>query len=95
MQPNIESNRKYSDEKMKKLPEYPTEMITSMMDHIRISKSSPDSKNSPKAQDTNTVVLYYKKDPPLEGGHYKKIGGMWNLKHEISSPKFYELLIKT
>ena len=31
----------------------------------------------------------------LEGRHSTKIGGMWNLKHEISSPKFYELLIKT
>ena len=24
-----------------------------------------------------------------------KIGDIWNIKHEISSPKFYELLIKT
>ena len=31
----------------------------------------------------------------LEGGHSTKIRGMWTLKHEISSPKFYELLIKT
>ena len=31
----------------------------------------------------------------MEGGHSIKIGGMWTLKHEISSPKFYELLIKT
>ena len=31
----------------------------------------------------------------MEGGHYTKIDGMWTLKHEISSPKFYELLIKT
>ena len=36
-----------------------------------------------------------KRSPPLEGVHYTKIGGMWTLKHEISSPKFYELLIKT
>ena len=33
--------------------------------------------------------------PLLEGGHSTKIGSMWTLKHEISSPKFYELLIKT
>ena len=32
---------------------------------------------------------------PLEVGHYIKIGGMWNLKHDISPPKFYELLMKT
>ena len=35
------------------------------------------------------------KAPPLEGGHSTKIGGMWTLKHEISSPRLYELLIKT
>ena len=31
---------------------------------------------------------------PLGGGHYTKIGGIWTLKHEISPPKFYEILIK-
>ena len=31
--------------------------------------------------------------PQLEGGHSTKIGGVWRLKHEIISPKFYELLI--
>ena len=33
-------------------------------------------------------------DPLLEGGQSTKIGGMWTLKHNISSPKLYELLIK-
>ena len=33
--------------------------------------------------------------PPLEGVHFTKIGGMWTLKHEIISPKFYEILINT
>ena len=33
------------------------------------------------------------RDPPLGRGNSTKIGGMWTLKHEISSPKFYELLI--
>ena len=32
--------------------------------------------------------------PPLDGGHSTKIVGMWTLKHDIGSPKFYELLIK-
>ena len=36
-----------------------------------------------------------KRDPPLEGVHYTKIGGMCILKHDISSPKFFELFIKT
>ena len=31
--------------------------------------------------------------PPLEGGQSTKIGGMWTLKHDIRSPKFYALLI--
>ena len=31
----------------------------------------------------------------MEGGHSNKIGGMWTLKHDMSSPKFYEILIKT
>ena len=31
----------------------------------------------------------------MEGGISDKIRGMWTLKHEIISPKFYELLIKT
>ena len=70
-------------------------MITPTMDQIKISKSSPDKKDSPKYQDTNNVVPYNKKYPPLEGGHSTKIGGIWNIKHEIRSPKFYEILIKT
>ena len=64
------------------------------MDQINISKYSPDQKNSPKSQDTTTVVPNNRRAPPLNGGNYMKIGGMWNLKHEIISPKFYELLIK-
>ena len=35
------------------------------------------------------------RDPPLDGGNSTRIGGMWTLKHDIISPKFYELLIKT
>ena len=30
----------------------------------------------------------------MEGYHSENIGGMWTLKHEISSPRFYELLVK-
>ena len=33
------------------------------------------------------------RDPPLEGVNSTKNGGIWSLKHETSSPKFYELLI--
>ena len=30
-----------------------------------------------------------------KGGHFTNIGGMWTLKHGISSTKFYDILIKT
>ena len=50
---------------------------------------------SSKAQDTDTLVRSNKKYPLLEVGHYLKIGDMWNLKHDIISPKFDDLLIKT
>ena len=39
------------------------------------------------------MALDNKKYPPLEGGDSTKVGGMWNIKDEISSSKFYELLI--
>ena len=35
----------------------------------------------PKSQDPTTMVPANKKAPPLEGGNYMKIGGMWTLKH--------------
>ena len=40
------------------------------------------------------MVLANNRDPPLDGGQSTKIGGMWTLKHEIISPKFYELIIR-
>ena len=95
MQDTLEANSQYFDEKMKNITEDLTAMITSMMYHIKISKSSPDRKDSTKAQDPTTVVPDDKRDSPLEGGNFTKIGGMRTLKHEINPPKFYELLIKT
>ena len=48
----IKYNKQYYDEKMMKLIKYFKAMlsstITSMMDHINMSKSSPPQKNSPK-----------------------------------------------
>ena len=66
-----------------------------MMYYINILISSPYQKNSPKAQDSNTVFLDNWRDTPFEGRHSTKNGGMWTPKHEIISPKFYELLINT
>ena len=65
-----------------------------MMDQTNIYKSSPTHKDTSNPPDPTTVVLTNRRAPPLECGHSTKIGGMWTLKHEISSPKFYELLIK-
>ena len=65
------------------------------MDQTNISKTSPAQKDPPKPPDPTTVVLDNKRDPPMYGGQSTNNGGMWNIKHEISSPKFYELLIKT
>ena len=49
----------------------------------------------PKDQDPDTVVPANKKLKTLEGGNSGEIGGMWNLKHKISSTTRYELLINT
>ena len=95
IQARIEANRQNSYDKMKNIKEDLTAMIASMMDQIKISKSSLEKKDPTKSQDPTTVVPSNKKDPPLEGGHSTKDGGMWTLKHETISPKFYELPIKT
>ena len=65
-----------------------------MMDQTNIPKSSPTQKDTSTPSYPTTVVPTNRRDPPLEGGYYTKIVGMWTLKHEISSPKFYEILIK-
>ena len=95
MQATIESNRQDSDETLKNPTESLIAMITSMMDQIKISKSSSETNDLPKSRDPTTVIQANNRDTPLGGGNYEKNGGMWNLKHEIRSPKFYELLIKT
>ena len=65
-----------------------------MMDKNNISKSSPDWKDTSNPPNPTTMVPTNKRAQPLEGGISDKSGGMWTLKHDISSPKFYELLIK-
>ena len=80
---------------MKDIKETLKVFTTFMMDQTNISKSSPTLKDTSTPLDPTTVVPTNRRDPPLEGGHSTRIGGMWTLKHEISSPKFYEILIKT
>ena len=95
----MESNKQDYDEKMMKLTEYFKAMlassITSITDHINTFKYSPTQKYSPTPPYPTTVVPDNKNSPPLDGGQSTKIGGIWTLKHEISSPKLYELLINT
>ena len=101
IQATIDDNRQASDDKMNsKLDkqDYTLDklmaMVKNMTDKNQNSNSLPENMDSPKAPDPTTAVPANNKAPPLEGGYSKKIGGMWTLKHEISSQKFYELLIK-
>ena len=80
---------------MKYIKETLKVFTTFMMDQNKIPESSPTHKNTSTPMDPTNVVPTNRRDPPLEGEHSTKIGGMWTLKHEISSPKFYEILIKT
>ena len=65
-----------------------------MMDQTNNYKSSLAQKDAFNPPDPTTIFLANKKAPTLDSGHSTKVGGMWTLKHDISSPKFYELLIK-
>ena len=109
IQATIESNKQEADEKQRKNAEKQmntyeklTQLIETinnltefMMDQNNIPKSSPTQKDTSTPPDPTTMVPTNRRYPPLEGGHYTKICGMWTLRHEISSPKFYELLIRT
>ena len=89
-----DTNKKYSEyTKMRS----DMNKIKTILTHMMIQKhnSQPENMYPPKSQDPSTVVPANKKAPLLKGGHSTKIGGMRTLKHEISSPKFYEILIKT
>ena len=81
-------------EKLRQLTETLKNLTVFMMNHTNNSKSAPTRKDTPTPPDPTTVVPANKRGPPLEGGHYTKIGGMWTPKHETSPPKFYEPLMK-
>ena len=80
-----DKNQMKTDEKLTLLTENLQKLTTFMMDQTNIYKSSPSQKDTSTNPDPTTVVKTNRRDPPLEGGHYIKIGGMWNLKHEINS----------
>ena len=102
MKEEIENNKQEYKYEMKDMKETLTTLMMDqtnkltifMKDHTNISKSSPAQKDTTTPPDPTTTVQTNRRAPPLEGGHSENIGGMWNLKHEISSPIFYELLIK-
>ena len=87
-------NKPYSDEKIMNITEDFNANLTTITDQINTLKYSPTHKHSPKPPDPTTVVRANRRDPPLDGGQSTQIGGMWTLKHEISSPKFYKIPIK-
>ena len=65
-----------------------------MMDQINKSKYFPAQNYSPRPEDPTIMVSYNRRYRPLDGGKSKHIGDMCNLKHDISSPKLYDILIK-
>ena len=90
-----DKNHKEANEKLALLTDN-LQVLTALMTYkTNISKYSPAQKDTPTPPEPTTLVPTNKRAPPLEGGHSTKIHGMWTLKHEIRSPKFYELLIKT
>ena len=72
-----------------------TYVNTVITNHINNLKYSSTHKYSPKPADPTTMVPANTRAPPLDGGQSTQIGGMWTLKHDIISQKFYEIIIKT
>ena len=84
-----------TDQKLTYITENLKVFTTFMMDQTNNQKLSPAQKDTSTPPDPTTMVPDKIRATPLGGGHYTKIGGIWTLKHEISPPKFYEILIKT
>ena len=95
MKEEIENNKQQMKAEMKEIKETLKTFTAFMMDQTKISKSSPAQKDTLTPPDPTTTVQTNKRAPTLEGGISENIGGMWTLKHDISSPILYELLIKT
>ena len=70
-------------------------ILAVISNQVNTLPSSPIQKDTLTPPDPITMVPYNRRAPPLEGGYSTKIGVMWTLKHDISSPKLYDLLIKT
>ena len=92
---DMKTNKQKFDDKCWISQNTSKQCFASITDQINNLKSLPTQKDSSNPPDPTIVVLANMTDTPLEGGHSIKIGGMWNLKHEISSTKFYKIIIKT
>ena len=88
-------NKQDFNGKMIKFTEEFKAIISEITDQINTLKYLSTHKYSPKPSDPTNVVPNNRRALPLDGGHSTKSDGMWTLKHEISSPRFYEILIKT
>ena len=82
-----------TDKKLTQITENLKVLIEFMMDQTNNSKFSPVQKDTSTPPEPTNAVPANRRDPPLDRGYYTKIGGMWTLKHDISLPKLYELLI--
>ena len=91
----MRSNKQDSGEKMTQFIVKFETILAVISSHINTLEHSPTQKDTSNPLDPTIVVTANRKAPPLDGGNSTKIGGMWTLKHEIRSPKFYELLTKT
>ena len=85
----LTENQKDTNEKLTLL------LTATKIDKNNISKSSSDQNDTSTTPEPTNTVQTNRRAPPLEEGISDKIRCMWTLKHEIRSPKFYELLIKT
>ena len=78
-------NHNETAEKIKENNETLKQILVEMKkDKNNISKYSIYQKDTLTPPDPTTTVQTNRRDPTLEGGISKNIGGMWNLKHEIS-----------
>ena len=83
-----------SDEKLTQITEDLKVLTAFMMEQTNNYKFSLAQKDTSTPLYPTTVVPAKRRATPMDGGQYTKTGGVWTLKHDISSPKFYELLIK-
>ena len=95
IQTTIEHNKQEMKFEIKAITETLKVFTTSMMYQTNVPKYSPSHKDTLTPLDPTKVVPTNRVATPLEGDHSTKMGCMWTLKHDIISPKFYEILLKT